>query len=142
VEVAVEDQELVKVSANDLKCTSWRLVELTHEEPLLADSQVTINFQADQIGGFGGCNNYNSSFRLGEANPFVITLDPVATTKKACPDPIFNPEDVYFTILERVSLWDYDHSKLVLFYVNDQGDYSRMLFAPQGAGKKDQGNSG
>jgi heat shock protein HslJ len=129
-----EDQDLVRISADDLNGTSWTLFELNDDVPPLADSEVTISFQGNQISGSGGCNNYNSGFSLGEDNPFMMTVEPIAATKKACPDAILDQENAYFKILESVSLWGYDHGQLVLFYVDDQGNYSRLLFAPQDTG--------
>jgi heat shock protein HslJ len=131
VDISAEDQDLVRISADDLNGTSWNLLELNYEEPPLADSEVTISFQGNQISGSGGCNNYNSGFSLSEDNPFIITIDPIVSTKKACPEPILNQEDAYFNILESVSLWGYDHGNLVLFYVDEQGEYSRLLFSSQ-----------
>jgi heat shock protein HslJ len=130
VDISPEDQDLVRISAEDLNGTSWRLLELNYEEPALADSEVTISFQGNQISGSGGCNNYSSSFSLSEDNPWLMTVEPIVSTKVACPDPILNLENAYFMILESVSLWGYDHGKLALAYVDDQGNYSRMLFAP------------
>ncbi len=131
VEITNENPELVKISYEDLNGTKWTLLELNYDEPVQADSKVGISFEGNQITGFGGCNSYNSSFRLSDDNPFVITIEAIFSTKKACPDPILNQENIYFKILEGVSLWGYDHGKLVLFYVDKQGDFSRLLFAPQ-----------
>jgi heat shock protein HslJ len=131
VDTSPEDQELVRVSAGDLNGTSWTLLELNDDVPALADSQVTIRFQDNQISGTGGCNKYNTGFSLSEDNPFIITIDPIASTRMACPDPILDQENAYFKILESVSLWGYDHGQLALAYVDEQGNYSRMLFAQQ-----------
>ena len=131
VDTSPADQELVRISADDLNGTSWSLLELNDQQPVLADSQVTISFQDYRISGSGGCNDYNSGFSLSEDNPFVMTMEPVVSTRKACPDPLLNQEDTYFKVLESVSLWGYDHGKLALAYVDDRGEYSRLLFAPQ-----------
>jgi heat shock protein HslJ len=130
-DISAEDQDLVRISAEDLNGTTWRLLELIQEQPALSGNEVTINFQGNQISGSGGCNNYNSSFSLSEDNPFIISVEPVVATRKACPDPLLTQEDTYFTVLEGVSLWGYDHGHLVLFYVDEQGEYNHMRFAAQ-----------
>jgi heat shock protein HslJ len=134
VEVPGEDQELVQISADDLNGTSWILLEFDPDNPVLSDSEMTISFQDAQISGSGGCNSYTSSFTLGKDNPFVINIGPIAATKKACPDPILNQENDYFTALENVSLWGYRYGQLVLAYSDGQAvDLKRLLFAPQEA---------
>ncbi len=133
VEVPAEEQGLVKISADDLNGTSWRLVELDENLSALADVEVTISFQEDKISGSGNCNSYSSSFGLGEDNPFIITIDPIAATKKACPDPIAAQENAYLTALENASLWGYKHGQLVLAYPDGQdGGLDLLLFTPQG----------
>jgi heat shock protein HslJ len=134
VEMPGEDQELVKISADDLNGTSWTLLELDSDQPVLADSELTINFQDGTISGFGGCNSFSSSFSLGDPNPFIITIEPIAATKKACPDPTHGQETDYFTALEKVSLWGYRFGQLVLTYPGGQaGELKRLLFTPQGS---------
>ena len=94
---------------------------------------MTISFAGDQLSGFGGCNNYNSSFTLGDDNPFVMTVGPIASTMMACPDPIAGQETAYFTALENVSRWAYWYGNLVLYYAGDGEGPSRLLFAPADA---------
>jgi heat shock protein HslJ len=132
VEVPGETQELVKISADDLNGTSWTLLELGAGNPVLPDSEMTISFQDGKLSGSGGCNSFNSSFSLGEPNPFIMTIDPIAATKKACPDPILNQESDYFTALKNVSLWGYKYGQLVLAYsVDEDGGPKWLLFAPR-----------
>ena len=131
VDTSAEPQDLVRISADDLNGTNWILLELNYDLPSLADSQVTISFQDNRISGSGGCNNYISNFSLSEDNPFVMTVEPVVSTRKACPDAILDQENAYFKVLESVSLWGYDHGQLALAYLDEQGEYSRLLFAPQ-----------
>jgi len=134
VEVPGEQQELVKISADDLNGTSWTLVELDGNTPVLADSEVTISFLNGELSGSGGCNSYTGSFSLGEDNPFTITISPIAATKKACPEPILSQESAFFTALEESSLWGYMYGQLVLAYPGGQdGGLKRMLFTPQEA---------
>jgi heat shock protein HslJ len=62
-----------------------------------------------------------------------MTTGPVAATQKACPDPIGNQENAYFTALESVSQWAYEYGRLGLYYKDDTGEPGRLLFAPKAA---------
>lgn len=139
VEVPGEDQVLVKISADDLNGTSWTLLALGDGNPVLADSQVTISFQDDKLSGSGGCNSYTSSFSLDDPNPFIMTIEPIAATKKACPNPILDQETAYFAALENVSLWGFRFGQLVLAYADgEESGLKWLLFAPQEAPKTSQ----
>ena len=129
-ELPAPEETLEKISATDLNGTTWTLLELDSDEPVLADAPVTISFADGKISGSGGCNNYNSSFTLAEDNPFGMTISPVAATKKACPDPILNQETAYFTALEKVSQWGYQIGRLVMYYDKGQGEFGTLLYAP------------
>ncbi|MCB9100706.1 MAG: META domain-containing protein [Anaerolineales bacterium] len=130
-EIPGPEEERVRISAADLNGTSWTLVNLNFDQqPVLTDTEVTISFQDGQITGSGGCNTYNTGFTLGEDNPFVMTISPVAATRKACPDPILNQETAYFTDLQNVSLWGYNVGQLAMSYRTDDGGFGTLLFAP------------
>jgi heat shock protein HslJ len=131
-ELPGQEEELVKVTAAALDGTSWTLVELGDGQPALAEPAVTVSFQDGQISGSGGCNDYTGSFTLGEENPFVMTVGPVAATAMACPDPVQSQEDAYFTALSQVSQWGYWFGRLALYHADGQGGLGRLLFAPAG----------
>jgi heat shock protein HslJ len=130
VETTPKGGELVKVSATDLDGTVWTLLELDHGQPAVADSGVTIGFRNGQIAGFGGCNNYGSSFSLSDINPFDAAVRPIAATQKSCPDPVGSQETAYFNALGNVSRWGYVFGKLALYYAGGKDGESRLLFAP------------
>lgn len=129
-EVALEDAELVRVSASDLDGTSWTLVELNYERPALEEPEVTIAYVGNQISGSGGCNNYTADFSLGEDNPFVLTIGPIASTMMDCPDPISEQESAYFAALQNASQWGYVIGRLAIYHVDDQRVPGRLLFVP------------
>jgi heat shock protein HslJ len=130
VETTAEGGALVRVSTADLDGTGWTLLELNHDQPAIADSNVTISFHDGRITGFGGCNEYAGSFNLGEENPLVMTISPVIAPQKSCPEPVASQEAAYFTALEGVSHWGYVFGKLGLYYGDGQDGESQLLFAP------------
>ena len=133
-ETAGKDQALKRISAADLNGTSWILRELKEGQPVLSDAEVAISFQdgPSSVSGFGGCNNYTSSFSLGDVMPLVMTTGPVAATGKICPNPILSQETTYFTALQNVSHWGYVYGRLALYYKDKGGELGRLLFAPVG----------
>ncbi len=133
VELPGKEQDLVKISMDDLNGTSWTLIELGEDTPILEDTDVSITFQEGQFNGSGGCNSYNGSFSLGDPNPFIMSIGTITATKIACPDPVLDQEDAYFKALESASLWGYMYGHLVLAYSDDPGEgLKRLLFAPEG----------
>jgi|GEM_PF-2746856 len=132
-EVAGAAQELVKISAADLDGTTWTLLELSEEQPALADTEVTLSFAGDQLSGSAGCNNYTGSFSLGADNPFVLTAGPIAATKMACPNPSLNQENAYLNALQSAAQWGYEIGKLAIYYPAADGSYARLLLAPPAA---------
>ncbi|MCB9118312.1 MAG: META domain-containing protein [Caldilineaceae bacterium] len=123
-------QELVRVSADDLNGTSWALVELNFGVPALPDVPVTLDFAGGKISGAGGCNNFSGSFTLGEENPFVTTVGPLASTMMACPQEIMEQESAFLAALGQTAHWSYEFGNLALAYVDEQKMPARLLFAP------------
>jgi heat shock protein HslJ len=132
-ETTPEGGELVRVSAADLDGTTWTLAAPGYEQPAATDAEVTLSFADGQVSGSGGCNIYNGSFGLGEDNPFVITVGPLTSTDRSCPEPIGSQESAYLAALQGASRWGYEFGKLALYYAGGQDVESRLIFAPQAA---------
>ena len=137
-ETTGDNGDLVKISTADLDNTSWTLAELNNDQPAPAETEAIIRFQDGRITGFGGCNSYTGNFRLGDDNPFVMTIDvmpngPVAASEQSCPDPVAAQESAYLAALQSISQWNYLFGQLGLYYANEQGEFGRLLFAPAGA---------
>ncbi len=133
VETTPEGGELVKISAADLDGTRWTLLELDHDQPALADAEVTLTFQDGQVSGSGGCNSYSGTFSLGDDNPLVMSIGPLTATDTSCPEPAGSQESAYLAALGNVAHWGYDFGRLALYYAGGQDVESRLLFAPQAA---------
>jgi heat shock protein HslJ len=131
-ETSAAGGELVKVSVADLDGTRWTLLALDGQ-PALAGAEVTLSIQDGQVSGSGGCNSYSASFSLGEDNPFVMTIGPLAATDKSCPEPAGSQESAYLAALDDVARWGYDFGRLALYYAGGQDVESRLLFAAQAA---------
>lgn len=127
--------ELSQVTLADLNDTSWRLVDLGEgQEPLVADTAITLLIEDGQIAGSAGCNNYNSAV-TGEADVLQsFKIGPLAATRMLCPDPIGTQETTYLTLLESVLGWRYNAGLLALAYPAPGDTYAYLLFAPQTSG--------
>jgi heat shock protein HslJ len=66
---------------------------------VLPRSTTTALFQADQVTGIAGCNNYNASY---QATRNKLSFGPVATTRKACntPSGIMQQENAFLAALD------------------------------------------
>lgn len=79
---------------------------------------------------------------MGEDNPFVMTVEPVISTRMACPEPIMDQESAYFLALENTAQWGYEFGDLALCYGDAQGMPARLLYAPAGAGAEAMAGDG
>lgn len=124
------EQSMEKISADNLNGTIWTLLEISEDQPVLADTPITISFEDGQITGFAGCNNYSTSFTLDSDNPFLMTIAPVISTQMACDEAILDQEIAYLTALNNSDMWGYDVGRLAFAYTDEQGNFKRMLFEP------------
>ena len=123
--------KMVQVSAADLDGTNWSLLELADGQSASVSADATLNFAEGQVSGSGGCNSFTGSFSLGDNNPLVMAVGPLAATERACPDPVGSQESVYFVALNNVAHWGYEFGKLALYYGDGENSENRLLFAPQ-----------
>ena len=128
----ISREEISKASAADLNGTSWRLVDLDgDQEPVLPDTEITLNIEDGQISGFAGCNQYNSSVTVDQEFPNELKVGPVSTTQKVCPEPISNQESAYLSQLGSAEKWAYDYGNLVLFYPLEDNVFGELTFEPK-----------
>jgi len=92
-------------SDNSLDGTNWQLDQYQDESgdlmSVIPDTVVTAQFQATNVSGIAGCNNYNSSYQV-DGNQ--LTFSPAAATRKLCADPpgIMEQEAAYLAALVQV----------------------------------------
>ena len=97
-----------------LSLTNWEAISINNgkggTQSVIQGTSVTIKFQ--EIGlfsGSGGCNTYSSAFRLGEEYDVVeggsIQVAGVASTRKACDEPVDEQEANYYAALEGATTW-------------------------------------
>ncbi len=80
------------------------VVEDINEGGVIDMTRVTMTFGEDGVSGSGGCNSYSGSY---EVNGNLLTIGPVAATRKACPPAIMNQEFAFFGVLENAERFDF-----------------------------------
>jgi heat shock protein HslJ len=71
----------------------------------------TATFEGGRVTGTTGCNRYTGTYAIDGGR---MTIDPGATTLKACPPPAGEVERAYLAALGRVSGWRAEGDALVL----------------------------
>ncbi len=75
-------------------------------------TQPTAMFGADgQITGSGGCNSFSGPY---QSTSTTLTIGPLASTFKACDQPIMDQETAYLNALQQTSTYRFDNGRLVL----------------------------
>lgn len=87
-----------RAQSQDLAGTSWNVVSYNNGNQavvsVLEGSELTAMFDGDgMVAGSAGCNNYNGSYEIdGEQ----ISIGPLASTRKMCPDPAVMEQEAQF----------------------------------------------
>ena len=89
-------------TSKGLDGSSWSLTTYRDSQgnmaDRLADSTVTIDFQADQVSGLSGCNNYTGPY---QASGSKLEFGQLASTQKMCirPEGVMQAEAAYLADL-------------------------------------------
>ena len=107
-----------------LKGTWWVLTSLRGQDPI-PGSRITLLFEGNNAGGYGGCNSYGSEIVLdGEKLKFGVT----SSTLVGCFDPKGVQERDYFAALPAVATWTIDDGRLILL---DAAGAAILEYAPE-----------
>ncbi len=100
----------------ELAGPTWRLTAYNNGrggvQSILADTQPTALFGADgQLSGSGGCNTFSGPYQSTASS---LSIGPLASTFKACEQPIMEQEAAYLQALQQTSTYRFDNGRLVL----------------------------
>ncbi|MBK5109334.1 MAG: META domain-containing protein [Anaerolineales bacterium] len=101
----------------------WKLVTL-NERPPIDNTLLTLQFERFEAAGFGGCNNFRSSYeRSGTALNFGF----VTSTAKECELPIgvMAQESAYFNAIEQISSFQIENTQFSLI---DTSGVERLVY--------------
>ncbi|MGQ9598923.1 MAG: META domain-containing protein [Anaerolineae bacterium] len=84
--------------APSLAGSEWALISL-RGQPLLTDTHISLVFEADQAGGFSGCNRYGGPYTVTGAGK--LTFPGMSVTLMAClsPEGVMDQEERYLKTL-------------------------------------------
>ncbi len=104
----IEEPE-VRVNLDD---HLWLLASLAGQE-VIPGTQIYADFDAGQVAGSAGCNNYNAGYEVSDNS---LTIGPAATTRMACNEPqgVMEQENQYLTILGSAATYTIEGGQLML----------------------------
>jgi heat shock protein HslJ len=123
--VPITGQEPVEPAPQiNLEGTQWMLESL-NETPVVPGSEVTLQFDADNMaGGHAGCNSYGGTYLLTNGN---IEFSNMIRTLIACIDEdVMDQEDAYLQALETADQVIQDGDRLTITYNGGQLNFVRV----------------
>ncbi|HEX2513956.1 MAG TPA: META domain-containing protein [Chloroflexota bacterium] len=121
-------------AAATLEGTPWLAVSCVDPagwfRPLPPGIEITATFQAGQVAGLAGCNQYTAGYQLAQGVAGIVRIGPAAATQRFCADPpgVMEQEAAYLRTLERVGRFHLVGERLVLQAL----DWSPLvLYVPQ-----------
>lgn len=121
--VEIVDQIQVDVmTSNELLGTKWDLISYGEQTPA-PGSELTINFDAEGLGGSAGCNSYFGSYTIEGT---MITISQVGSTMMACMEEgLMEQESHFLAILQAAESFTLAENQLTIHTV--EGD---LIFQP------------
>ncbi len=109
--VLVAGCAITSVSTVELNGTSWMLTRLG-DAPLVSDTEVTLYFEDDALGGNASCNTYGGSYTVDGAQ---ISMSEVFSTMMYCyPEELMEQEMAYLAALEAAATFQVKDNVLCL----------------------------
>ena len=107
-----------QAAATGLPGKTWVLASLVGKAPLRG-TELTSEFTAKRrVSGSAGCNRYTGTYKVSGS---TIRILPLATTRKACAEPIERQETAFLNILSRARSFVVSGGTLTLKSVGGQG---------------------
>jgi heat shock protein HslJ len=108
----VADSVRIIKSPHPLTGSAWILTSFNDREPV-SDYQPTLQFEADQVSGTTGCNNYGGTYQI---NGDTIKLEGVFSTEMAClnPEGLMDQEQLFLETLRDVVKFSLADGELIL----------------------------
>lgn len=107
--------------------THW-VLEQINGESVIENALPTLSFRGDQeVGGNSSCNTFNGAFTAKDGK---LTIDELASTMMACPEPegLMDQETEYLKALESSASYRIDGDKLL---ITDSSNAVVLVFSSQ-----------
>ena len=136
VRIAVAGLALTLLSActsradSGLEGTSWTATGISNDNQPVASSATVTTITAefgedDSLSGFGGCNNYTSTWTT--TGPNGLTIGQVGSQLTACQQDVMDTEQQYFAALAKVATYQLEGNQLTL---RDSQGATQVSFVP------------
>jgi heat shock protein HslJ len=76
---------------------------------VLGQSSITLSFKDGQVAGSGGCNNFHGTYATEGSK---LQVGPLATTRRACEEPLMTQEQQFLAALASAVTWSIDGNVL------------------------------
>jgi heat shock protein HslJ len=76
---------------------------------VLGSSSITMSFKDGKVAGSAGCNNFNGTYATEGSK---LRLGPLATTRRACEEPLMTQEQQFLAALASAVTWSIDGNVL------------------------------
>ena len=76
---------------------------------VLGESSITMSFKDGQVAGSAGCNRFHGSYSTEGSK---LTIGPLATTRRACEEPLMTQEREFLAALASAVTWSIDGNVL------------------------------
>ena len=107
-----------EVTLSDVAGRDWMIARL-NGEPVMTSAPIILRFDENgQISGNASCNAYTAS---GTIEDSILTIGPIALTRKACMPKIIEQEAFFLDLMENVSQMQIDETGL-LTMTSDWGE--------------------
>jgi heat shock protein HslJ len=99
----------------ELEGTSWDVISYNNGREavvgVLEGTEISLNFEAADLNGSAGCNNYFAGYTVDGSN---ITVEPVGSTMKLCSEPegVMEQEAAYLAALQTAATFTIEGGQL------------------------------
>ena len=106
-----EQSDARNATPAEISASAWRPTHIG-DMRLDGDSEMFVQFEAGgQLRGHGGCNRFFGSYELEDG---ALQVDPLGSTRMACPDPAMSFEISFMEALQTPANASFFGDKLVL----------------------------
>jgi heat shock protein HslJ len=103
----------VREAPPQLAGVDWKVTSFNNNRHAVVgvtgDSKLTMTFKDGQVAGSAGCNNFHGSYK---AEGGQIQFGPLATTRRACAEPLMTQEKEFLAALASAVTWKIDGNVL------------------------------
>jgi len=102
-----------RAPAPQLAGVNWKVTSFNNNRHavvgVLGESSLTLSFKDGQVSGSAGCNNFHGKYAT---EGIKLQLGPLATTRRACDEPLMTQEREFLAALASAVTWSIDGNVL------------------------------